>query len=1270
MSSDQCPDCGAGRLNGLCPRCLVKLGLDGAGSAHAQAGETVDLPARPGSVLETIGATIGAVPRVMLRDTAIGETPSPIIRPTHGHDTSTRYRIDGEIARGGMGAIWKGRDPDLGRDVAIKVLREDLRDNDDLVRRFVEEAQIGGQLQHPGVVPVYELGTFADRRPFFSMKLVKGQTLAELLEARPTPAAELPRFLAIFQAISQTMAYAHTRGVIHRDLKPSNVMVGSFGEVQVMDWGLAKVLARGGLVDDARAGKEPLPESLIATARSGLADDLSRVGSAMGTPSYMAPEQARGETDRIDERADVFALGSILGEILTGSPAFKGRTSREILRKAAKGDTADALARLDACGAEAELIALVKDCLEVEPEDRPHDAKDVSDRITSYLAGVQERVQAAERERAVAVARAIEERRRRKVQLALAASVLAFATLGGYYLQQRAEQAAIARLVLGRAETLLGQARENPEDLARWQVALTAVEQAEAARGEAARPRLLALRTEVKAGLDAARRDKTLLDRLVDIRSAEADDPDGSATDSDYADAFRDAEIDFASLPPAEAGARIKARPPSVALALAGALDDWAAIRWGRRSNAVGAARLGEAARVADPDPWRIGLRITLDQSDKAARLAGLRALAGKAKFEELGPISLHLLGMGLNNAGDSPLAESVLRAAEQRHPRDVWVNYELGQVLEQLSRRDEAIRFYTAARSIRPETAHKLAHALENRGDSSDAIAVFRDLKGLRPGNARHLLCLGSALKVKGSTREASEVLEAAVAAGREAIRLKPDNVQTHFRLGNVLYAQGKLGEAIAEFREMIRLNPDLAEAHSNLGIVRYAQGKLDEAVAAFREAIRLRPDYVDALSNLGIALRDQGKLDEAIAAYREAIRLKPDLAVVQTNLGIALNNQGKLNEAIAAYREAIRLKPDYAEAHTNLGFTLNTQGKFVEAVAEHLEAIRLKPDHAIAHSNLGIALKDQGKIDEAIAEFREAIRLKPDLALAHSNLGIALSEQGKLDEAIAEFREATRLNPDLAEAHSNLGNALRTKGETDAAIVEFHEAIRLNPDIAATYINLAFALRIQGDFAGALVMFHKGHELGTRQPGWRYPSAQWLAEAERMAALAERLPSLLKGDERPNDNVERLTLAQMCSETKRHAAAARFLAEALEADPKLGNDRRAQHRYIAARAASLAAAGQGKDDPSPDEAARAKLREQAMGWLKAELAVWTKILESGPPQARPFIAQTLNHWKQDSDLAGIRDAEALARLPEPERKDWRGLWAEVDALLAKAAK
>src|SRR5262249_22671785 len=335
-----------------------------------------------------------------------------------------RYHLAGEIARGGMGAILKGRDPDLGRDIAVKVLLETHAGKTELLQRFVEEAQIAGQLQHPGVVPVYELGRFADRRPYFTMKLVKGQTLARLLAARQDPGQERPRFLKVFEQVCQTLAYAHARGVRHRSLKPSNVRGGNYGEVQGMDWGLAKVLPQGGVAEGPSPKRERGTEvSVIRTQRSEGSDTpegpglQTHAGSVLGTPAYMAPEQARGEVDRLDERADVFGLGAILCEILTGQPAYTGADFTQLHRQAARADLADACARLDGCGADAALIALAKRCLAPEPGDRPRDAGVLAAELTAYLHSVEERLRRVELERAAAEVRTAEERKRRRLAL-------------------------------------------------------------------------------------------------------------------------------------------------------------------------------------------------------------------------------------------------------------------------------------------------------------------------------------------------------------------------------------------------------------------------------------------------------------------------------------------------------------------------------------------------------------------------------------------------------------------------------------------------------------------------------------------------------------------------------------------------------------------------------------------------------------------------------------------------------------------------------------
>ncbi|MCB9914883.1 MAG: SUMF1/EgtB/PvdO family nonheme iron enzyme [Planctomycetes bacterium] len=299
----------------------------------------------------------------------------------------------GLLGEGGVGAVYRGRDADLGRDVAMKFLHPRYREHAQILHRFVEEAQIGGQLQHPGIVPVYELG-MVDGSPFFAMKMVKGETLADKLAARSSPADRRGEFLAIFEQICQTMAYAHARGVVHRDLKPANVMIGSFGEVQVVDWGMGKVLQGGDAPRDEAESEADAPVSVIETVRSRGDSTRSIVGSVMGTPAYMPREQALGDVEAMDRRSDVFALGAILCEILTGLPPYLGSLN-EMLSQAMRGKLDDAHERLAQCGADAELVALSTRCLQPHPDDRPESAAAVAEAVHAYVVETESRAHEA-----------------------------------------------------------------------------------------------------------------------------------------------------------------------------------------------------------------------------------------------------------------------------------------------------------------------------------------------------------------------------------------------------------------------------------------------------------------------------------------------------------------------------------------------------------------------------------------------------------------------------------------------------------------------------------------------------------------------------------------------------------------------------------------------------------------------------------------------------------------------------------------------------------
>jgi serine/threonine protein kinase len=310
---------------------------------------------------------------------------------------SFAYEVAGEMARGGMGAILRAFDRDIHREVALKVLLN--QDDAGLRARFIEEAQIAGQLEHPNIVPIHQLGVHADGCCFFSMKMVKGRSLADILKEQGEPGAlptggafTLVRLLSIFSNICNALGYAHSRNVIHRDLKPANVMVGSFGEVYVMDWGLAKVLDRKVPVAEPRSEPSKKPSaSKVATSR-GVDSHLTQAGAIMGTPAYMPPEQAMGEIEAVDQRSDIYSLGAILYEMLTLSPPVgQGGDDLAVLLRVVEGDIkppeqqAPQRARLGLIPPELAAVALK--ALSKEPADRYQTVEALQRDIQLYLEG-------------------------------------------------------------------------------------------------------------------------------------------------------------------------------------------------------------------------------------------------------------------------------------------------------------------------------------------------------------------------------------------------------------------------------------------------------------------------------------------------------------------------------------------------------------------------------------------------------------------------------------------------------------------------------------------------------------------------------------------------------------------------------------------------------------------------------------------------------------------------------------------------------------------
>ncbi len=1100
--------------------------------------------------------------------------------PTHSDRVSTElpgtvigpYKLVELIGEGGFGVVYMAEQQQpLRRLVALKVVKPGM-DSRQVIARFEAERQALAMMEHPNIAHVLDAGETVSGRPYFVMELVRGIPITDYCDQhRLTPNDRLRLFASVCQAVQ----HAHQKGIIHRDLKPSNLLVtlhDGTPVVKVIDFGIAKAI-------DQRLTDKTL---------------ITGFAQVIGTPLYMSPEQAELSGLDIDTRSDIYSLGVLLYELLTGTTPFdKARLHeasfdelRRIIREEEPPRPSTRLSTLGQAAAtisehrrtdpkrlgqliRGELDWIVMKCLEKDRSRRYESASALARDIEHYLAD--EPVEACPPSAGYRVRKFVRKHQR---VLITTGAFLSMLFAGGAITAwqwvklarterdqaiQQARRNHDVHAALDRTAELRGQARVirsgNP---GKWAEAQAMAQRAEAlVESGPVEPKLAVRVNLLRRELDREKRDREMLAILDDIRLRQAavkgERFDTRNADNRYTEAFRTYGLE---LEPAEAAVR-QLRESTIREELLVALDNWI---WCKEKSDSVRAKLRALTNEADDNDWRRALREAGGQGD----VARIVELTKEPRALQQPPTALAMVGELLYQSVRPQEAVDWLRHAQHRHGDDFWLNHHLGYVL--------------FAVMVPPRT--------------DEAVGYFR-----------------------------------------ATVALRPDSPGVHFNLGNALREKGDLVAAMASYRNAITLNPGYVAAYVNLGAAQKMKGDIAAASATFRQALELDPKYVYAHGNLGSILAMQGDKDGAAACFRQAIALDPTYAGAHNALGALLESQGDLDGAAACFRQALEHEPNLAQAHFNLGVITWRRGNAVGAAAHFRRAIECGPDYGNAHHQLARVLQAQHDYEGAQASYRKLMELSPKDATIHYDLGILLAKKGDNPGSVACYRKAVALNPAYAQAHCNLGNAL---------------------------IHL-------GDFGPALESLRTGHQLGSQQKGWRYPSADWIEECERWLELESKLPAILKGKARPSSAAETIEFADLCRYKQLYTDSVRFFTEAFEADATLAPDTNVGHRYRAAGSAILASGGRGDGAVRLDDTDRSTLRRQALQWLQADLTGRAQRLVGTKPQDRQSVREELRYWQGDAALAGVRDAAAIAKLPAEEQAAWQQLWADVASILAK---
>jgi tetratricopeptide (TPR) repeat protein len=930
-----------------------------------------------------------------------------------------RYELAERIGAGGMGVVHRAHDTVFGRDVAVKLLNRDVPADSVAATRFRAEARITGQLQHPGVPPAYDLGTLPNGQPFLAMKLVKGQTLHELLKQRSTSEG-LSRFLAIFEQVCHAVGYAHARGIVHRDLKPANVMVGAHGEVQVMDWGLAKVLEdrHSPAPDDGKAEPAATIDFQTEIALDESDSSETRTGSVLGTPWYMPPEQAAGDIRSLDARSDVFGLGAMLCEILTGEPPYNGRNAHDVRLQALRWETSHAFAQLNACGADPELVALCKQCLACKQEDRPANGTAVAQRVADIRQAAEARARQAE----------LEQQRRKAVQWAgTAIAVVLLAGLGlSLWQMQR------ARLAEAKAREHAAQAARNAA-------------RAERNARQAARNALKAQRNAQKA------------------RQAE------ELAKKNAAEALRERDAKAEALRAEELARQLAEKQRQQAETNLG---------YARKANEI----LGSVFSALDPKTryetiaeLRNALRDNLTRA--ADQLDGSAIGEPLVVAEMQNTLGLSLLGLGEPQSAIAVFERALATrkaALAADDPKVLDSMYNLASAYQAAGRLEEALPLHEQALELRkvrlgPEhldtlnSMNSLAVCYGELGRLQDALLLHEQTLALRqaklgpdhPDTLTSMNNLAYAYRAVGRLDEAVPLYERALAALKEKLGPShPYTLTSMASLAGAYRAADRLDQALPLYEQTLALlkeklgldHPDTLMGMNNLAGAYQAAGKLDEALVLFQQAVALyrarlgtdHPGTLTSMNNLALAYQAAGRLNEALPLFEETLELlrqklgpnHPLTLTSMASLAGAYRAAQQLDKALPLYEQSLTLRqatlgPDHPEtlvSMNNLAAAYSANGRQEEALQLHEQAAAGFEKLGFLHEHAGPIVNNTIRAYEAARHFEKAEQWRrkwllhvkqtsgPE-SLAYANelaaLALVLAHQKKFVDAESALRQ-----------------------------------------------------------------------------------------------------------------------------------------------------------------------------------------------------------------------------------------------------------------------